>query len=144
MQTIGERLRVNRLLTAWAAGALLACGVSGCQSLTASQGGEVAAVAGRATSIRAGEFLSVRLPANPSTGFAWVLRPWDEAVLTPSVPFNAVEPGPRGDGQVGTPGETVWRFSAGTAGAVTLTFDYRQPWSDAAAAQTATFPVTVR
>ena len=135
---------MNRLLTAFTTGALLACGVSGCQTVTASPGGEVAAVAGRVTALRAGDFVSVRLPANPSTGFAWVLRPWDEAVLTPSTPFNLVEPGPRGDGQVGTPGETVWRFSAGTPGAVTLTFDYRQAWSDAAPAQTTTFPVTVR
>ena len=135
---------MNRLLTAWASGALLACGVSGCQTVTASQGGEVVAVAGGATALRAGEFLSVRLPANPSTGFAWVLRPWDEAVLTPSTPFNAVEPGPRADGQVGTPGEPVWRFNAGTPGAVNLTFDYRQAWSDAAPARTATFLVTVR
>lgn len=141
---MGERLRVNRLLIAWAAGASLACGVSGCQTVTASQGDEVDAVAGHTTSVRSGEFLSVRLPANPSTGFAWVLRPWDEAVLTPSTPFSAVEPGPRGDGQVGTPGEAVWRFSAGAPGTVTLTFDYRQAWSDEPPARTATFPVTVR
>lgn len=71
-------------MVACAAVAVLACGVSGCQTVAASQGGEVAAVEGRPTSLRPGEFLSVRLPANPSTGYAWFLKPWNGAVLTPA------------------------------------------------------------
>ena len=135
---------MKKLLIACAAGAVFASNLSGCRTTAASSDGDVAAVEDRSTALRQGEELSVRLPANPSTGFAWVLRPWDEAVLTRSTPFDAVEPSQRGDGLVGTPGEAVWRFSAGTRGTVTLIFDYRRPWSDEAPARTAIFPVTVR
>lgn len=135
---------MNRVLIACAASAVLGWGLAGCQGLPPSSDGPVIAVQDRQTTLRPGAVLSIRLPANPSTGFAWVLKPYDEAVLAPSTPFNAIEPGPRPNGEVGVPGHAVWRFDARAPGAVVLTFEYRRAWSNAAPAQTATFPVTVR
>jgi len=71
----------------------------------------------------------VRLPANPSTGYQWVLQPVDPpvvqlvgaaeyvAVAVPSVP-------PR----VGQGGEVVFRLRAVATGDVTLRWDYRRSW----------------
>ena len=135
---------MNRLSVACVAGALLGSGLTACQTVTPPEGATIVAVQDRPATLRQGDVLSVRLPANPSTGFAWVLKPYDEAVLNPSSPFNEVEPGVRADGAVGVPGEAVWRFEAGSPGRVALTFEYRQVWSDDAPAQTAIFPVTVQ
>lgn len=134
----------NRGLFACAAGAVLVSALAGCQGVMSAPGGDVLALQDRPTTLRQGEHLAISLAANPSTGFAWVLKPYDEAVLAPSTPFNVIEPGAHRDGEVGVPGTAVWRFDARAPGATVLTYEYRRAWSDAAPAQTASFPITVR
>lgn len=124
----------------------LALALSACATLEPARpvDGVVTAVRDGRTRLHVGETLSISLPSNPSTGFAWSLKPYDEAILAPASPFNEVVPGAREGGAVGVPGQTVWRFDARTTGDVVLTFEYRQAWSDAPPAETARFPVGVR
>ena len=68
--------------------------------------------------------LVVRLPANPSTGYAWqrlarpaVLKLVDSMTTTPAA----------GD-RVGAPAEQLFRFVATASGRADLSFHYRRPW----------------
>ncbi len=105
----------------------------------------VVGVRGGATTLRAGQTLTIALPSNSSTGYAWQVGAFDEAVLKRGVPFGVETSNPKPDGMVGVPGETQWRFVAGAPGSTTLEFAYGRPWETGAApAETARFTITVR
>ena len=108
-------------------------------------GGVVVGVRGGATVLRQGQTLSIALPSNGSTGYAWRVGAFDEAVLKRGAPFGQEITKPHPDGMVGVPGETQWRFEAATAGHTTLEFAYGRPWETGVApAETARFTVTVQ
>jgi inhibitor of cysteine peptidase len=87
-----------------------------------------------------GDLLVVRLPSNPSTGYAWIVRSGVGHVLRAAgrsyVPPSAEV--------VGAPGTAILRFRAATTGKTVLRLAYRRSWSSRApAARTFVLHVTV-
>lgn len=74
-----------------------------------------------------GQECVVRLPANPSTGYEWVLGPVDPPVvqLVGAGEYVAAAAVPQ---RVGQGGQMVFRLRAVAAGDVTLRWDYRRTW----------------
>ena len=74
-----------------------------------------------------GQECAVRLPANPSTGYEWVLQPIVPAVVQPvgAGDYVAAAAVPQ---RVGQGGEMVFRLRAVARGNATLQWDYRRAW----------------
>lgn len=85
--------------------------------------------------------LVVRLPANPSTGFAWsYTTSGDDVLRLESLTGEAPAP----NGMVGAPGLEVWSFRAQGSGRAVLTYVYTRAWEkDATPAKTFTLTVVV-
>lgn len=97
------------------------------------------------TVLSPGQTLSIVLPSNSSTGYAWTVGQFDEAVVSRAEPFGEHVTNPHPDGMVGVPGETQYRFIASTPGQTTVVFKYGQAWNpNVAPADTATYKITVR
>lgn len=77
------------------------------------------------------ETLSVKLPANPSTGYMWQFTPPDDGTVKLLGNWKHT---PSKKNTPGAGGETSWRLLAGQSGETTLQFFYRRPWEDASAA----------
>jgi inhibitor of cysteine peptidase len=86
-----------------------------------------------------GQTLIVRLPSNPSTGYAWVVN-GDPAPLKLTKSFSVRSKGT--SGMVGAPRTAVLEFNAASSGVTTLTLLYRRSW-EYNVAPTKTFTVTV-
>lgn len=94
----------------------------------------------RTTTMSVGEELAVALPDNPSTGYVWELAEIDRGLLNQ-------EGGPifRGPSAVpGTPGTSVWTFTAAKSGNSRLSLVSVRPWDRANPAQRFTMTVNVR
>jgi inhibitor of cysteine peptidase len=77
-------------------------------------------------SSRVGELFTIRLQANPSTGFAW------QAIFDPTAVAlvdRAFEPRSQA---IGAGGEEVLTFKPLRAGRATITLDLRRPWEKGA------------
>jgi len=73
--------------------------------------------------------VNVRLPANPTTGYQWMLIKYDPAVM--ETPVSHFEPGRRD--LMGAPGRSIWQFKfKKTAFTVSQTtsviLEYKRPW----------------
>ena len=128
-------------------------GLAACQSAAGAApvvqtGSDAVTLSGIATgsaTVQSGQSLSVTLPSNGSTGYAWQLAEYDAAVLKQGVPFGEQVSDPHPAGMVGVGGQTHWRFEAAAAGTTTLVFTYSQPWNKTAPpAETARYTITVR
>jgi inhibitor of cysteine peptidase len=100
---------------------------------------------GRTISIRVGHGFTVRLAANPTTGYQWAWVTADEGVVSPEGdPVFIQDAVP--SGMVGVGGVEVRRFRGARAGhQTTLSFEYRRPWEDPSTpAQRVTYVITVR
>lgn len=98
----------------------------------------------RTIALNPGQELVVRLAANPTTGYRWILG---DAPVT-SLAMSAT-PAYRQDAGakrlMGAGGVETWRFLAIAPGRAKLTLEYRRPWErDAAPAETIVFDVQVR
>lgn len=90
-----------------------------------------------------GQELVVRLDANPTTGYRWVLVNGATGVLTQVAELNYA-PRSLSAPLVGSGGVTTARFRAATPGKQTLELAYRRPWErDAPAAKTFRVDVVV-
>ena len=69
--------------------------------------------------------LHVRLPSNPSTGYAWSWTLEPEGVLAS---LGAADYRPDSPGVPGAGGMETFRFVAVGAGRTTLRFDHARPW----------------
>jgi len=76
-----------------------------------------------AVTIDADQILEIRLDANPTTGFEWVVE--EEGVLKP---LNASHE-PESDAD-GSPGITTLAFEPAATGTGNLVLAYRQPWEE--------------
>lgn len=84
---------------------------------------------GSVRTLHRGDRLVVRLPSNPSTGYAWTISSAGRPVLRLlSRSFLAPEDGQR----VGAPGVAVFRFRAAAAGRTTLRLAYARSWETGA------------
>ena len=131
-------------------------GLTACQSADAApamEGGASAQAAGEAvagvrdgeTVLSPGQTLSIVLPSNSSTGYAWTVGEFNEAVVSRAEPFGEHVTNPHPESMVGVPGETHYRFVAQAPGQTTVVFKYGQAWNQSAEpADTATYAITVR
>jgi inhibitor of cysteine peptidase len=90
--------------------------------------------------INAGEFFTISLPSNASTGFAW-------AGLVPSgSPVEQIDHKYlEGQAMPGAAGQEVWTFKALKAGTTTIKLEYSRPWEGGEkAVRTLTINVTVK
>ena len=102
---------------------VLTCQVAGAQS-TASMV-VTTADSGRVVNLKPGDTFEVRLEANPSTGYSWVVSPEKtDIVRQQSMKFM------RGgiDDVAGAGGKNIWKFEGVKAGSLKLTFSYERPW----------------
>jgi inhibitor of cysteine peptidase len=127
-------------------------GLAACQSPGAAltegaqtAGETVVAVRDGETVLSPGQTLSIALPGNSSTGYAWTVGDFNEAVLSRGEPFGQHVTDAHPAGMVGVPGQTQYRFVAKTPGQTTVVFKYGRSWEpDAAPADTARYTITVR
>ena len=86
--------------------------------------------AGREVVLAAGGALEVRIKAQPSTGFRWVVGHVDAAVLAPQgeAVFEPTVRPSSGPALVGAPQTEVLRFRAMAAGRTDLALVYVRPW----------------
>ncbi|WP_158607886.1 protease inhibitor I42 family protein [Nocardia panacis] len=82
---------------------------------------------GQERTLRPGEALSVTLPANPSTGYAWRIADLDRNVLGEDGDPD-YRPDPKTPVAPGSGGTAVLRFVAKDLGATRLNLDYSRPW----------------
>lgn len=93
----------------------------------------------RVAELRLGERLAVKLPENPSTGYAWAVDESDGRLLTlESTAYDAPL-----EGSIGARGRRVFIFSARQAGDVVLKFKYWRFW-DGDASVTERYQVTLK
>jgi inhibitor of cysteine peptidase len=96
--------------------------------------------AGSAVALEVGGELTVTLPANPSTGYTWVVTAANPTLLT-----QIGEPEFSGDSNlVGAGGTMTFRFEGTAVGQDSLQLDYLRPWEDAEPLETYLVTVTVR
>lgn len=95
---------------------------------------------GKQIAITSNQVLEVRLPCNPSTGYAWYLRNSNNEVIREADgiveqignwEFIADRPDP----MPGAPGQQIIRFTGKAAGTANLHLAYIQPWSGEAPLQ---------
>ena len=97
---------------------------------------------GAAITLEEGDLLTVRLPANPSTGYTWSQLQSVSGVLSQLGEANFV--GGSQVGIVGAPGTMVWKFQASKVGSTQLSFNYARPWETNAPASTVSYSVSVK
>jgi len=97
--------------------------------------------AGRVTQVASGQALVIRLIANHTTGYRWILASDPKGVLTQDgEPSYTPSSGAPGGG-----GVEAWSFSAKGSGQQELRFEYRRPWErDAKPERVLTYTVAVR
>jgi len=96
--------------------------------------------AGSTVAIEVGGELTITLPANPSTGYSWVVSSNSPAFLTEiGEPEFSVE-----SDLIGAGGAMTFRFAGTTTGQGDLQLDYLRPWEEAAPLETYLVTVNVR
>ncbi len=93
---------------------------------------------GRSLDVPVGQVIELRLPANPTTGFAW-------SIEAAGGPACAVEEGPAAPpGNVpGQGSEHAWHIRGVQLGTCQIALAYRRPW-EAAANPAETFRLDIR
>ncbi|WP_067569570.1 protease inhibitor I42 family protein [Nocardia acidivorans] len=74
-----------------------------------------------------GQGLTVRLAANPSTGYMWQLAQLDRNMVE-QTGGTEYEQDPSPNGMVGVGGTSIWKFTAKSTGATRLVLEYLRPW----------------
>ncbi|HSW94467.1 MAG TPA: protease inhibitor I42 family protein [Gammaproteobacteria bacterium] len=89
---------------------------------------------------------SIKLAANPTTGYAWYLQRYDVALIQP---VKRVYEAPLKKNQMGAPGYEIWTFRVKPAGFAVpmqtrLQFVYARAWEVNEKAQPVVFQVTTQ
>lgn len=118
--------------------------------VAASTGGSTAretitvgpAASGTQRTVHRGDRLVIRLPSNPSTGYAWTVRaPARPVLVLTGRSFVAAPDG----GRVGASGTAVLRFRVAAAGRRTVRLAYARSWEQGVApADTFTLRIVAR
>jgi predicted secreted protein len=99
-------------------------------------------MAGGAISLKVGAVMEVRLDANHTTGYSWIVAPVANPVLMRQGKAEYLDNA--AENRVGAGSVEVWRFKAMKAGKQSLQFEYRRPWEKGTPpAKMVTFSVTV-
>lgn len=93
--------------------------------------------------LQVGQEVVVRLAANKTTGFSWVLTSGADGGVVAQQGEMTYEAAPTGT--VGAGGTETYRFKGANPGEVTLAFAYRRPVEkDEPPARTVAYPITVK
>ena len=94
--------------------------------------------------LREGDLLSIKLPANPTTGYDWNFLLIGKARLTQEGDVVRESQGTAG-GMVGVPVNEIWKFRASEAGSMTMTFTYARAWEKSVPpARVITWAITIQ
>jgi len=98
------------------------------------------AEAGSRVALEVGGELTISLPANPSTGYSWVVSSINPALLNQigDPEFSAESD------LIGAAGTMTFHFEATAAGQDSLQLNYLRPWEDTEPLETYTVTVNVR
>jgi inhibitor of cysteine peptidase len=90
--------------------------------------------------LEVGGELTISLPANPSTGYSWVVSSINPALLAQigDPEFSAES------GLVGAGGTMTFHFEGASVGQGSLQLEYLRSWEDAAPLETYTVTVNIR
>ena len=129
----------RRALTPQAIAALLAIGlllgVSGCAAKKVYREG-ASTITGRP-----GDFITIELEADPSTGYSWMLVGHADPRIVTLIDSD-YQQAPAA--AAGVPGHQRWTFRFVSPGSANLTFGYGRTWANAPAEKATMFTVTVR
>ena len=128
------------VVVATAQAVLLVCGASAVTGATVGTITVGQAANGSQRTLHRGDRLVVRLPSNPSTGYAWTVPSSTRPTLAPS--GRSYVP-PADNERVGAPGTAVLRFRAVVAGKTVLRLSYARAW-EKGVPPARTFTLTVR
>jgi inhibitor of cysteine peptidase len=96
--------------------------------------------AGSALEAERGRKVTLRLEANRSAGYRWLLASAGDAVEQVGEPYYAAE-----KNAIGAGGAEYWSFVAVRSGTQELKFEYRRPWEkDKPAARELSYRISVR
>lgn len=96
--------------------------------------------AGSTASVEVGEGITITLPANPSTGYSWVVTS-----TTPALLNQVGEPEFSAESElIGAGGNIIFHFEGLATGQVSLQLDYLRPWEDAQPIDTFGVTINVR
>lgn len=99
-------------------------------SVAASAGGRVVTAVNQIIVVKPAEpQIQMRLPANPATGYQWVLIKYDAALMEQPVSYYVAPH----NGVAGAPGYTVWQFhfkktAFAESRKTTVILEYKRPW----------------
>ncbi|MFB8008733.1 protease inhibitor I42 family protein [Nocardia sp. NPDC056000] len=82
---------------------------------------------GKDIPLTVGQGLTVKLAANPTTGYLWQLAELDQNIVKQDGGME-YEQDPSPNGMVGVGGTAIFRFTAQAPGATRLVLEYRRPW----------------
>lgn len=83
--------------------------------------------AGEKACLRKGDMLTVKLPANPTTGYSWS-HSFSRTSFLESLSNATYKPDKNDGGMVGGGGVEIWKFRAVRVGNLELHFSYARPW----------------
>jgi inhibitor of cysteine peptidase len=107
-----------------------------------ARGGQPVTGSGQTAEAATGADFSIRLPANPTTGYSWRIQEISGGEVVRFI--SSAYEGPESD-RVGAGGVEVWTFQAMRAGEARIEFLYVRPWEKKAApADRTTVKVRVR
>jgi inhibitor of cysteine peptidase len=133
------KLGVNATVLVAILATVVLAAISGCSAQTAPTLG--AEDDGREVTLQKGQTLTIKLEANPTTGYAWEFVESEGAILR-----LAGEPEFEADSDLlGAPGTQTLRFEAVEAGQMELRLVYQRPWeTDVEPLETFTVQVAVQ
>lgn len=106
-----------------------------------------AATAGSQLSLIVGQSAIIRLDANPSTGFIWVVDPATQNAGALSIENLGIErPGSweSGPGLIGRPGTQRWRITAKLPSKSIIVFSYVRGWENKPPSRQQVYEVDIR
>lgn len=93
---------------------------------------------GTTSQLRVGQTVVIQLPANPTTGYTWIVK----GSVAPLIKSGKTEYVAKSSA-IGAGGTQSLTFHAEETGTATITLDYRRPWENDPRARTFTVTVNV-
>lgn len=84
------------------------------------------AASGSTLELEVGDTFIITLNGNPTTGFAWLVEPYDESMVSMEDEVYTENP----SGRVGAGGEFAFEFEATATGETDIELQYRRSWED--------------
>lgn len=81
----------------------------------------------KAITLQQGAILTLKLPANPTTGYSWSMRALPKGIVSQEKE-SRYESGQTNGHCVGTGGMEIWKFRGEKPGVTKLVFSYARPW----------------